>query len=256
MDLAGKRIVVVGASSGLGRTIGTHLGGSGARVALLARRHERLVAAAEEIGERALAIRCDVTDAESVSSAIKEAAEGLGGIDAVIYSTGVGPLAKLTKLEATTLNETFATNVTGAHLVTQAALPHLKESQGVQVFLSSVIGSVTDPWPGLAAYSVTKAALERLIQAWRIEHPDVAFTRLTVGDCAGGEGVNMTEFKSGWDMTDIGELAGIWVARNYISGTMFDVVELLRAVEMLVGLGASANIPTLVIQPRQPPLVK
>lgn len=254
--MTGKRVVVVGASSGLGRTIGTHLGVRGDRVALMARRHDRLVEAAAEAGEEALAIACDVTDPASVSAAFDEAAAALGGIDAVIYSTGVGPLAKLVKLDAATLNDTFATNVTGAHLVAQAALPHLKESQGVQVFLSSVIGSVTDPWPGLAAYSVTKAALERLIQAWRIEHPDVAFTRLTVGDCAGGEGPNMTEFNAAWDMTDIGELAEIWVSRNYISGTMFDVTELLRAVELLIGLGATANVPTLVIQPRQPQLVK
>lgn len=250
-----KRVVVVGASSGLGRCIGTHLGSQGARVALLARRHERLVDAAKEAGNGALAIACDVTDPGSVVAAVEEAATGLGGIDSVIYSTGVGPLAKLAALDAATLNDTFATNVTGAHLVTQAALPHLKASQGNQVFLSSVIGSVTDPWPGLAAYSVTKAALERLIQAWRIEHPDVAFTRLTVGDCAGGEGVNQTEFNAGWDMTDIGELYGIWSARNYIAGAQFDVTELLRAVEMLVGLGASAAIPTIVIQPRQPQLV-
>jgi NAD(P)-dependent dehydrogenase (short-subunit alcohol dehydrogenase family) len=252
---AGKRIVVVGASSGLGRCMATHLGKNGAQVALMARRHDRLVDAAKEAGNGALAIACDVTDADSVAAAFKEAVDGLGGIDTVIYSTGIGDLAKLTKLDADTLNRTFATNVTGAHLVTQAALPHLKESKGNQIYLSSVIGSVTDPWPGLAAYSVTKAALERLIEAWRIEHPDVGLTRLTVGDCAGGEGVNQTEFNAHWDMTDIGELATIWINRNYIAGVQFDVVELLRTVDMLVGLGASANIPTIVIQPRQPQLV-
>lgn len=256
MSAAVKRVVVVGASSGLGRTIGTHLGSTGAQVALLARRQGRLVDAAKEAGNGALAITCDVTDQASVATAIDEAAAGLGGIDAVVYSTGVGPLAKLTDLDATTLGDAFATNVTGAHLVTQAALPHLKESNGIQVYLSSVIGSHTDPWPGLAAYAVTKAALERLIQAWRNEHPDIGFTRLTVGDTGGGSGDNQTEFNVGWDMSALGELYPIWSARNYISGTLFDVTELLRVIDMLVGLGGSANIPALVIQPRQPQLVQ
>lgn len=254
--MTGKRVVVVGASSGLGRTIGVHLGQKAAQVALLARRKDRLATAAEEAGNGALAIACDVTDPASVQAAINEAATGLGGIDAVVYATGVGPLVKLTDLDAGTLEWAFSTNVTGAHLVTQAALPHLKASNGTVIYLSSVIGSHTDPWPGLAAYSVTKAALERLIQAWHIEHPDVGFTRLTVGDTSGGEGDSHTEFNSGWNRELMGELYPTWIARNYYSGTLFDVAELQRIVELLVSTGASANIPVVVVHPRQPQLVK
>lgn len=250
-----KRIVVVGASSGLGRTIAVDQAAKGNRVAFLARRKDRLEAAAAEVGNGAVAVACDVTEPTSVASAIDQAADGLGGIDAVVYATGVGPLAKLTDLSAQLLNDTFATNVTGAHLVTQAALPHLKASSGVSVYLSSVIGSHTEPWPGLAAYAVTKQALERLVQSWRQEHPDVGFTRLTIGDTSGGEGESRTEFNQGWDRAMMGELYPIWVARNYYSGTLFDVAELLRIVELLVGLGATANIPHLVVQPRQPQLV-
>lgn len=251
----GKRIVVVGASSGLGRTIGTRLGSSGASVALLARREDRLAEAVKEAGDAAVAIRCDVTDPDSVTSAIDEAAAELGGIDAVVHASAVGPLAKATDLDADTLNRTFVTNVTGAHLVTRAALPHLKASGGVQVYLSSVIGSETDPWPGLTAYAVSKAALERLIEAWQIEHPDVGFTRLTIGDTGGGDGPNQSEFNLGWDREAMSELYPIWIARNYYSGTLFDVAELVSTVEHLIGLGASASIPKLVIRPRQPQLL-
>ena len=59
--------------------------------------------------------------------------------------------------------------------------------------------SLTPPWPGLGSYAVSKAALDKLVDAWRGEHPELGFTRLVVGECAGGEGDSMTEFASGWD---------------------------------------------------------
>src|ERR1700690_1036740 len=89
------RTVVVGASSGLGRCIGIGLAQRGAHVALLARRRELLDDAAKEAGAQTLAIECDVTDETSCRSAIAEAAVGLGGIDALVYAPGIGPLARL-----------------------------------------------------------------------------------------------------------------------------------------------------------------
>ncbi|HWS46122.1 MAG TPA: SDR family NAD(P)-dependent oxidoreductase, partial [Acidimicrobiia bacterium] len=77
------RTVVVGASSGLGRSIGIGLAQRGARVALLARRRERLDVATQEAGAGSLAIPCDVVDPAACASAIAEAADGLGGIDAL-----------------------------------------------------------------------------------------------------------------------------------------------------------------------------
>src|SRR5271170_905127 len=85
------RTVVVGASSGLGRSIGIGLTQRGGQTALLARRRERLEAAAAEAGAAALVVPCDVTDTASCRSAVAEAAEGLGGIDALVYASAVGP---------------------------------------------------------------------------------------------------------------------------------------------------------------------
>src|SRR5436305_1102893 len=119
------RAVVVGASSGLGRCIGVGLGQRGAQVALLARRRERLEAAAAEAGGGALAIECDVTEPASVASAIGKAAADLGGIDALVYTPAIGPLARLVDTDADTWRKVFATNVTGPATVTGAAIPHL-----------------------------------------------------------------------------------------------------------------------------------
>ena len=96
------RTVVVGASSGLGRCIGVGLAQRGARVALLARRRELLEDAAKDAGPPTLAIACDVTDEASCRSAIAEAAAGLGGIDALVYAPGIGPLARLADTDADT----------------------------------------------------------------------------------------------------------------------------------------------------------
>src|SRR5262245_55553701 len=95
MQEGNVRAVVVGASSGLGRCIGIGLAKRGARVALLARRRERLDAAAAEAGDGALVIECDVTDPRSCAAAIGKAAADLGGIDALVYTPAIGPLARI-----------------------------------------------------------------------------------------------------------------------------------------------------------------
>jgi NAD(P)-dependent dehydrogenase (short-subunit alcohol dehydrogenase family) len=246
------RAVVVGASSGLGRSIATGLGQRGATVALLARRYDRLVDAAKESGSGALAIACDVTDESSCQSAIAEAADGLGGIDALVYTPGVGPLSRIIDVSAETWRATFDTNVIGAALVTAAAMPHLTETRGVAAYLSSVSASFTPPWPGLGAYATSKAALETLIESWRAEHPAVGFTRVIVGDCAGGEGPSGTEFANNWDWDLAAECHPIWQSRNYLAGSLMDVDELVRVVDTVLRCGATAYVPSVAVTPRPP----
>ena len=244
------RVVVVGASSGLGRCIGVERGKRGDRVALLARRRERLADAAAEAGPDTLAIACDVTDESQCREAIEEAATGLGGIDALVYATGIGPLAPVENLDAQTWRRAFDTNVVGAALVTAAALPHLAAAGGAAVYLSSVSASLTPPWPGLGAYIVTKAALDKLVEVFRAEQPAIGFTRIIVGDCAGGEGDAQTQFPAEWDMTYAAEVAPIWLQRGYMHGGLIDVAELLDVVDAV--LRCRATIPSVTVTPRPP----
>src|SRR6478736_4929503 len=106
------RVAVVGASGGLGRCIAVGLGRKGADVALLARRRERLESAAAEIGERAATFECDVTDEASCRSAIAAVAAEFGGIDALVYCPGIGPLKRLADMDGATWARVFSTNVT------------------------------------------------------------------------------------------------------------------------------------------------
>ena len=245
------RTVVVGASSGLGRCIAIGLARRGAQVAMLARRRQRLEAAAREAGTGARAIACDVTEEASCRAAIEEAASGLGGIDALVYSPAIGPLARLVDTDAETWRQVFDTNVTGAARVTAAAIPHLSASAGTAAYLSSVSASLTPPWPGLGAYIVSKAALDKLVDALRAEHPGIGFTRLVVGDCAGGEGDSRTGFAEDWNHELAAELGTVWFERGYLSGSMIAVDELVSVVDAVLRGGASLSMPSVTIAPRR-----
>lgn len=247
------RVVVVGASTGLGRCLAVGLARRGADVALLARRRELLEAAAEEAGSSSHVVCCDVTDQDSCRRAVAESVQALGGIDAVVYCPGVGILRRIEELEMADWHKTFDTNVVGATLFTAAALPHLKASNGVAAYLSTVSASHTPPWPGLASYTVTKAALDKLVEAWRVEHPDVGFTRVVVGDCAGGQGIAASQFATAWDLDLAAELFPVWLNRGLLAGTVFDSDELVHVIDSVLRCGASAAIPTLTVIPRLSP---
>ena len=243
-------IVVVGASSGLGRCIGVGLARRGAKVALMARRKDKLDDAVAEAGENGMAFECDVTDPASCGAAIDAAVAAFGEIDALVYAPAFGPLARIEDTDVDTWRRVFDTNVIGASTMTAAMLPHLKTSGGRAIYLSSISASVTAPWPGLGAYAVSKAALEKLVEAWHCEHPEIGFTRLVVGDCAGGEGDSMTQFTSSWDMDLAVELGTMWVEKGLIAGTFIEVDELAAAIYSVLSAGHSVSVPTLVVTPR------
>jgi NAD(P)-dependent dehydrogenase (short-subunit alcohol dehydrogenase family) len=214
---------------------------------------ERLETAAKEAGPDAYPIACDVTDADSCAAALAEAAALLGGIDALVYTPAIGPLSSLVDTDAETWRQVFDTNVIGAALVTKAAISHLTATNGVSVYLSSVSASLTPPWPGLGSYAVSKAALDKLVEAWRAEHPSVGFTRLIVGDCAGGEGESMTEFANGWDMDRAIEFGTKWSERKYLSDSLIEVDELVTVVDSLIRHGASLSMHSVTVAPRTTP---
>ncbi|BCP11780.1 oxidoreductase [Mycobacterium paraintracellulare] len=237
---------MVGASSGLGRCIGVGLAQRGDQVALLARRLQRIEAAAKEAGPNATAIECDVTDEASCRAAIGRAADALGGIDNLVYTPAVGPLVRMVDTDADTWRRIFDTNVIGASLVTAAAMPHLTASSGKAVYLSSDAGTFGPPWPGLGAYGVSKAALERLVEAWRAEHSDVGFTNLIVGECAGGEGDAATGMNADWDMDLAMKAVPLWSSRGCMPGKLMPVDDLIDVVHTILRTNASTSMPLVV----------
>ncbi|MCV7094180.1 SDR family oxidoreductase [Mycobacterium kubicae] len=238
--------MVIGASSGLGRCIGVGLAQRGHQVALLARRRERIAAAADEAGHGAIAVECDVTDESSCRSAIERAADALGGIDNLVYTPAISPLVPMADTDADTWRRVFDTNVIGAALATAAAVSHLTASGGKVVYLSSDAGTFGPPWPGLGAYGVSKAALERLVEAWRAEHPEIGFTTLIVGECAGGEGDAQTGMNSGWDVELAMKAYPLWVSRGCMPGKLMPVEDLIEVVHTILRTTAATSMPVVI----------
>jgi len=183
--LAGRRILLIGGSAGIGAAVGKALCAEGGSVAFAARRRRLCETVAKEVRGTAIGLSCDVTDEAQCHAVVEDTAERLGDLDDLVYSTGLISIVALADADARIWRRTMDTNVMGASLVTRAALPHLKRSGGTAVYLSSV-SSQGGPWPGLGVYTASKAALNRMIETWRAEHPELGFARILVGPSAGG----------------------------------------------------------------------
>jgi len=164
-----RRALVTGASSGIGAATARLLASEGYRVALLARRRERLDALCGELsGSGHLVLPCDLTDAAAIASSFKQLDEAFGGLDLLVNNAGVGYRARVEELDPALLDQVFAANVRGLLLACQGALPLLRKgSRPVVVNVSSVVGR--RGVPGQAAYCASKAAVTSIGESLRVE---------------------------------------------------------------------------------------
>ena len=209
LSLEGRRVLVMGASSGVGRAVAALAVRSGARVALAARRTAQLEQAAEALrsdGGDALALTCDVTREADCKSSVERAIAAFGGLDALVYASGVSPLCLLGEAGQAEWRRVLDVNLVGASLVTAAAVEALAASHGRAVYVGSY--SERQSLPGIGLYSVSKSALAALIEAWRMEHPGVEFTRVVLGNTAG------TEFASAWGAERTAAITKLWIERG------------------------------------------
>jgi NADP-dependent 3-hydroxy acid dehydrogenase YdfG len=165
--LEGRRIVVTGASTGIGEAIALRALRAGARVAGVARNEERLRAGLARHG--ATVVVADLTDPEQCSSAIERAAHELGGIDVLINNAGVFLLGLLESGRYDEWRRMFDLNVLAVLATGQAALPHLKASSAGQVVNVGSIGGRRVAGPASAVYSASKYALVAVTEGMRQE---------------------------------------------------------------------------------------
>ncbi len=169
--LDGKVAVITGASSGIGEATAMALAGEGAKVALVARRHDRLVALAERIekdGGEALALEADVTDHGKVEALVGEVSGQFGGINILVNNAGVMLLGPVEGASIDEWRRMVDINLLGLLYCTREALPIIRDSGGGHIVnLSSVAGRIANF--GSAVYNMTKWGVTGFSEALRQE---------------------------------------------------------------------------------------
>lgn len=168
-NIAGKVVVITGASSGLGAETARHLVREGAKVVLGARRLDRLEALAKELGLGEDAVfKVDVTDRDQVKALVDHAVNTQGKIDVMINNAGIMPLAPLEMMRFDEWNQCIDVNIKGVLWGIAAALPYFKEQKSGQfINVSSVAGHTISA--GGAIYSATKYSVRVISEALRKE---------------------------------------------------------------------------------------
>jgi len=168
----GRVAVITGASSGIGEAAARALAADGYRVALLARRADRIQALADELGAAAIAVEADVTDRDSLVAAARRVDDELGRVDVLINNAGVMLLAPFTSEQRDEQRRMIEVNLLGAMTATEVFLDQLRDGGGDLVNISSVAGRTARP--GNAAYAATKWGLNGWSESLRQElQPDV-----------------------------------------------------------------------------------
>jgi NADP-dependent 3-hydroxy acid dehydrogenase YdfG len=169
--IEGKVVVITGASSGLGVAAARHLAESGARVALAARRTDRLDALADEITENggdALPVTTDVTEREQVQALVDAAVDEFGRIDVMLNNAGIMPASRLDHLKVDEWDQMIDVNIKGVLYGIAAALPYMREQQSGHIInVASDAGHKVHPTE--AVYAATKHAVRALSEGLRQE---------------------------------------------------------------------------------------
>ncbi|TKJ20620.1 SDR family oxidoreductase [Blastococcus sp. CCUG 61487] len=172
--------VVTGASSGIGEATARALAASGYRVALLARRLDRITALAEELANGSIAIAADVTDRDSLVAAADRVRQELGGADVLVNNAGVMLLGPFMGDQRDDHRQMVEVNLLGALTATEVFLDQLKDGGGDIVNISSVAGRTARAGNGV--YAATKWGLNGWSESLRQELlPDVRVTLIEPG---------------------------------------------------------------------------
>ncbi|EFL90916.1 SDR family oxidoreductase [Ahrensia sp. R2A130] len=159
IDLTGRTVLVTGASRGIGEASARRLHAAGANVVLLARTTSDIDRIAEALGERALAIPCDVANWSAVEHAIEKTVERFGSIDTLINNAGlIEPIARIEDADPLEWSKVVDVNLKGAFQMVRACLPVMKRAGGGTV-LNISSGAATSALEGWSHYCATKAAL-------------------------------------------------------------------------------------------------
>jgi NAD(P)-dependent dehydrogenase (short-subunit alcohol dehydrogenase family) len=219
-----RAALVTGGSSGIGLAIARALQEEGFDLTLVSRRPEKIEAAAAELG--AVGVAANVADEGDCARIVAEHRDRYGRLDMLVNSAGVGVGGRVEDLPAKHLDLQLGVNLRGLFLVTQAAIPLLRESRGWIVNLASIAGTV--PTPGLATYGATKAAVISLTRSLNAE--------------LDADGVRAIALCPGFVDTPMAQWSGIE------PGEMIRPEDCAEVVRMCLRLSPNVRIPQVVLE--------
>ena len=219
-----RAALITGGSSGIGLGIARMLRDEGFALTIASRRIEKVEAAANELG--AFAVAADVSDEAGCERIVEEHRERFGRLDMLVNSAGIGIAGTVEGLPAKHLDLTVGVNLRGLFLMTQKAIPLLRESHGWIVNLASIAGTL--PTPGLSAYGATKAAV-------------ISLTR-SLNEELDADHIRAVAICPGFVATPMAEWSGIPQEQ------MIQPEDCAEVVRMLLRLSPSARVPQVVIE--------
>ena len=181
-----SNVLITGASSGIGAALAREYDKRGARLALLARRKDKLAGVAKGLRD-AHPIECDVTSDASVQQAVRAALSALGELDVVIANAGIGVMGTVEELSIEDYRKQMETNVFGVLRTVKATLSSLERTSGRLAVTGSVSGFLS--LPGTSAYAMSKFAVRALAEA--------------LGAELSGKGVSVTHIAPGFVESEI-----------------------------------------------------
>jgi 3-oxoacyl-[acyl-carrier protein] reductase len=181
-DLSGMKALVTGASGGIGAEIARTLARKGAVVALSGTRLDALTGLASELGEKAIALPCNLSDISSVEALLPQAAEKLGGIDILVNNAGITKDTLVMRMKDDDWQQVLQVNLEAAFRLCRAALkPMMKARFGRIINITSIVGVTGNP--GQVNYAASKAGMIGMSKALAAE---VASRNITVNCVAPG----------------------------------------------------------------------
>ncbi len=167
--MKGKVVVITGASSGIGKALAKECAARGAKLALAARRIDRLQELEKELpGTEIISVKVDVSKDEDCKNLIEQAFQRYGKIDVLINNAGISMRALFADLELDVMKQLMNVNFWGTVFCTKYAMPHLLKSKGTVVGVISIAGYIG--LPGRTGYSASKYAIRGFLDALRTEN--------------------------------------------------------------------------------------